>query len=443
MSKNITIEEGSQGRNFTARKLQTQTTSGGMATWIPEDEAADYISTASKTVNENGEFSAEDDGVDAYSDVDVEVLPNLQTKKVIRANGEYNAEDEGVDGYASVQIVVPTSSGGGGGGGKKAKLITKSITQNGTYRAKSDGADGYSSVIVNVSEGGGDYYYPWENHLAKDKYLPGVFANTVCWCEYNGQFLVFSNFWGRGIYSVTENSIEKISDDGGFTNHSAQTVEFHGKVHKYGGIFGSDGKLHWSWDGNEWKKDEEALPYRYGARGTGIIYDGRIHILGCAQPNSGTDAYGNATKHYSYGGGKWEEESEIPFNFFDGSMCIHNGEIHIIGSYIVSADDYRHFKYNGNWEEVSTPPAGAGSDGLIICSYNKELHLFARPYFHYVWNGLFWRIEEFVPYDSPGDGGMVMVMNGKLYCIGGGQVSYSPIGFVSTQKKTTKVNYWP
>jgi len=64
--------------------------------------------------------------------------------KTITANGTYNAQDDDLDGYSTVTVNVPS-----------ATLGTKSITQNGTYNASSDSLDGYSQVTVNVSGGGG------------------------------------------------------------------------------------------------------------------------------------------------------------------------------------------------------------------------------------------------------------------------------------------------
>lgn len=64
--------------------------------------------------------------------------------KTITANGTYDAEDDDLDGYSTVVVNVPS-----------AVLVSKSITENGTYDPQDDNADGYSSVTVNVSGGGG------------------------------------------------------------------------------------------------------------------------------------------------------------------------------------------------------------------------------------------------------------------------------------------------
>lgn len=64
--------------------------------------------------------------------------------KTITVNGTYDAEDDDLDGYSTVVVNVPS-----------AVLVSKSITENGTYDPQDDNADGYSSVTVNVSGGGG------------------------------------------------------------------------------------------------------------------------------------------------------------------------------------------------------------------------------------------------------------------------------------------------
>ena len=112
MSKNITIAEGTQAKNFNGvSKIRTNVIGGGTQNWIPEDEAGRYANLEEISIDENG---------------------------------TYRASDEGLDGFSKVTVNVPES------GGVEPRLITKTITQNGTYNADSDGADGYSQVIVSV-----------------------------------------------------------------------------------------------------------------------------------------------------------------------------------------------------------------------------------------------------------------------------------------------------
>lgn len=109
MSKNITIAEGSQAKNFnTVHKLRTNLIGGGTQYWIPEDEAGAYANMGQKTITANGTYTASDDDKDGYSQVTVNVpptRPNLITKS-ITANGLYRAIDDEADGYSQVNVNV-------------------------------------------------------------------------------------------------------------------------------------------------------------------------------------------------------------------------------------------------------------------------------------------------------------------------------------------------
>ena len=59
----------------------------------------------SKTITDNGTYTASDDGLDGYSSVTVNVAPNVGTKN-ITANGTYTASSDSLDGYSSVSVIV-------------------------------------------------------------------------------------------------------------------------------------------------------------------------------------------------------------------------------------------------------------------------------------------------------------------------------------------------
>lgn len=69
MSKNIVIQEGGVGRQFTANKLTTALVGGGSCNWVPEDE----VGLTTLSVTENGTYSASDEGKYGYSQVNVSV----------------------------------------------------------------------------------------------------------------------------------------------------------------------------------------------------------------------------------------------------------------------------------------------------------------------------------------------------------------------------------
>lgn len=64
------------------------------------------------TAEENGTYTAEDQGVVGWDRVEVEAQADL-FHRLITANGDYDAEEDGHQGYSSVTVAVP---GGGGGG---------------------------------------------------------------------------------------------------------------------------------------------------------------------------------------------------------------------------------------------------------------------------------------------------------------------------------------
>lgn len=146
MSKNITIAEGSQAKNFSyVSKIRTNKMGGGTQDWIPEDEAGMYANLGVAEITENGTYRASDENLDGFSEVAVSVQPKTKTKTITK-NGTYRASKDKVDGYSEISVQVPTEGGGGG-----STLITKDITENGSYNASDDDADGYSSVNVNVA----------------------------------------------------------------------------------------------------------------------------------------------------------------------------------------------------------------------------------------------------------------------------------------------------
>lgn len=69
MSVNFTIDEGGQPRAFTAQRLQTPLSGGGVEQWVPEDERRLTTLHATK----NGEYKAADEGYYGYSTVNVSV----------------------------------------------------------------------------------------------------------------------------------------------------------------------------------------------------------------------------------------------------------------------------------------------------------------------------------------------------------------------------------
>lgn len=99
-----------------------------------------------KNIVENGEYIPQDEGLDGYSKVNVNVpIPKLEESQRIEIveNGNYNVTPSGdYDAIKKVEVNVNIP---------EPKLGTKTITENGTYKATDDNLDGYSEVEVSTS----------------------------------------------------------------------------------------------------------------------------------------------------------------------------------------------------------------------------------------------------------------------------------------------------
>lgn len=99
-----------------------------------------------KNIVENGEYIPQDEGLDGYSKVNVNVpIPKLEESQRIEIveNGNYNVTPNGdYDAIKKVEVNVNVP---------EPKLGTKTITANGTYKAIDDNLDGYSEVNVETT----------------------------------------------------------------------------------------------------------------------------------------------------------------------------------------------------------------------------------------------------------------------------------------------------
>lgn len=99
-----------------------------------------------KNIVENGEYIPQNEGLDGYSKVNVNVpIPKLEESQRIEIveNGNYNVTPSGdYDAIKKVEVNVNVP---------EPKLGTKTITSNGTYKAIDDNLDGYSQVEVATS----------------------------------------------------------------------------------------------------------------------------------------------------------------------------------------------------------------------------------------------------------------------------------------------------
>lgn len=96
MSKNIAIQEGGTGRQFTADKLKTSLVGGGTCEWVPEDE----VRLGTKRITASGTYAAEDDGCYGYSQVVVNVPGSAGGSP-----GGIGSAVQGIDGDGDERIV--------------------------------------------------------------------------------------------------------------------------------------------------------------------------------------------------------------------------------------------------------------------------------------------------------------------------------------------------
>ena len=105
---------------------------------------------------------------------------------------------------------------------------------------------------------------------------------------------------------------------------------------------------HYTHIGNGQFKTLDNIPYHF-IHGSIVIYNNKIHIIG-------STVSGDKTKHYSWNGTSWTDESTLPYDFSYGSAVAYDNKIHILGGLGVS-DVTKHFSWDGtSWSEESTLP---------------------------------------------------------------------------------------
>lgn len=130
-----------------ATLIEKEITENGL--YNASDDNADGYSSVSVSVDSivtpSGIISITENGtynVTNYASAEVEIPsqePNLITKE-ITANGSYSANDEGVDGYSNITVNV-ASSGGGSGSQKLSQLVNRTITS-----VSEEDLDGITSI---------------------------------------------------------------------------------------------------------------------------------------------------------------------------------------------------------------------------------------------------------------------------------------------------------
>lgn len=389
MSKNITIQEGGVARTLSGvEKIVTNVVGGGTQNWVPEDEAANYVTTGELSVSENGTYYASDDGYVGYSEVTVNT-PSRLTTKSITENGSYDASDDGFDGYSSVDVNI---SG-------EATLIEKTITQDGTYNARDDNADGYSKVIVDTSGSAvvGDYYYPWteeENNNAPNRMYSG--GITV----FNGKIHVVFN---RLHYYLDGNTWVKTSDElpSTIATQSAGIVTFNNTIYLIGAGSSSADYYDQMWrlNGTTWERVNVTLPEIMSGSFINTVHNGLIHSV-------------SGTKYSVFNGTSYTEIIETPTNLRSGNrgVAFWNNKLYVI------AKQYCYSFDGTTWKQEASLPEATNTPTLFV--HRNKLHVISCGNgggHHYSYNGEWWRIEELPLWDSPY---YAIVHDDKIHYIG-------------------------
>ena len=142
------ISEGGKARNFSARKLRTKLSGGGTCLWVPSDT----VVRASKNISENGEYTAANEGIYAYEQINVSRYVN---KICGNKNGvpyiAYSSNGQIYEQELPTEIRVTTNP-------------TKTQYQNGEY------VD-YTGIVVKAYDSNGNL---WTN----SRYPNGVIPNN-------------------------------------------------------------------------------------------------------------------------------------------------------------------------------------------------------------------------------------------------------------------------
>lgn len=228
MSVNVSMMENKVAQSFSGvKKIQTNLTDGSTQNWVPENEANEYIKTKSFSTSKNGEYYAENEGVDAFSEVKVNV-----------ADPQY-------------------------------RLGQKEVKQNGIYQASADGLDAYSEVKVEVDVPTvmcGDYTLSWEL-ISNTGYGTGNPYNFV---ELNGLVYIYnSNREFKSFNGMSWTTLQSIPVTSVFF-----ITAYNNQIHAF---YNRD---HYVWNGISWTKITTQNPYNIiSGRTCAFEEQGVLHLL--------------------------------------------------------------------------------------------------------------------------------------------------------------------
>lgn len=122
----------------------------------------------------------------------------------------------------------------------------------------------------------------------------------------------------------------------------------------------------------------------------------------------------------------WMSGTALPDDFGSFGACVYDGEINILGGYMVEKDfrnhgDLHYRLNNGTWESVSTLPhpitTGTNSWNVgQVVAYDNKIYVVNNAYMD-AWDGTEWTTVAAIPFSHRGGG--LVVYDDDMYLIGG------------------------
>lgn len=211
----------------------------------------------------------------------------------------------------------------------------------------------------------------------------------------------------------------------GHIAYSSKLVVYESKLHLLGSSNSSDSRKHSTYDSINGWVEVSTIPYEF-RQGSACVYDGDIHILGGGNDTS------NYYYHYKWNKTDgWVKLANLPHMVADASAVVYKGELHILGGY--NSTSYtginKHYKWDKDtdtWTSVSTIPYifRQGS----ACVYKGNIHILggesgyndssgtSTTNCHYRWNEVDGWVKD-VDVTVTARGGSCTVYNDKIYLL--------------------------
>lgn len=188
-------------------------------------------------------------------------------------------------------------------------------------------------------------------------------------------------------------------------------VVFNDEIH----IFGNNGSgcytFHYKFDGNKWHMISQNTPFYGRDSCTAVVYNNRIHILGCR--TSGES--GNTTVHYS-----WTEDegyvrkTDLPLSTgLVPSIVSFNNTIYLFYN---TGSSYWYQWTGSSWTQLSNTPPYMSDGRYHAVVHNNELYYCYAPWYLYKLTGTTWTLISYTNHTGSSNvSNRCFSFNGKLY----------------------------